>query len=70
MNTDLRKKVKNNFGTDFFTFMNNVDFRKTLEKLLENIEILKLSQEKEEEIMQYHNQVFHKNVLAIEMKKL
>ena len=27
MNTDLRKKVKNNFGTDFFTFMNNVDFR-------------------------------------------
>ena len=51
MNTDLRKKAKNNFGTDFFTFMNNVDFRKTLEKLLENIEILKLSQEKEEEIM-------------------
>ena len=68
MNTDLRKKAKNNFGTDFFTFMNNVDFRNFGK--CDKIQILKLSQEKEEEIMQYHNQVFHKNVLAIEMKKL
>ena len=48
MNTDLRKKAKNDFGKYFFNLTNNAVFGK-LWKMLENIVILNLSQEKEEE---------------------
>ena len=34
MKTDLRKKEKNNFETDFFTFKNNADFNPIPTKVL------------------------------------
>ena len=55
--------------------MNNADFGKTMETVIKNIEILNLSQQKEEESIWCQNQIIilHKllteNLLAIEMKK-
>ena len=50
MNTDLRKKTKNDFEKDFFQVDEECSFLEKLRKLLENIEILNLSRQKEEDI--------------------
>ena len=56
MNTGIRKKAKNNFEKGFFNLI-NMQFLKKLWKMLENIEILNLSQQKEEETIWCQNQI-------------
>ena len=69
MNTDLRKKAKNNFGTYFFTFMNNVDFRKTLENMRKYRDIKIVTRERRRNNV-VSQPSFPQIVLATEMKKL
>ena len=47
MNTNLRKKEKNDFERDFFKFMNNVAFGKTIKNVRKHSE-KPVSTEKEE----------------------
>ena len=74
MNTELRKKAKNDFEKDFFKLMNNSVFGKTMENVRKHRDIklvttvkrrLKLVSEPH-----YHTtKHFSENLIAIEMKK-
>ena len=50
MNTDLRKKAKNDFEKDFFRLISNAAFGKSIENMRKHRDITDLSQEKEEGI--------------------
>ena len=74
MNTDLTKKVKNNFEEDFFKLMNNVVFGRTIENMRKDRDIKLVTTERRRNYLvselNYHTtKFFTENLLAIEMKK-
>ena len=74
MNTNLRKKAKNDFEKDFFKLMDNAVFGKTM-KTWENIDIkLATAEWRRNYFVSEPNshttkKIFTENLLAIEMKK-
>ena len=74
MNTELRKKAKNNFKKDFFKLMNNAVFGKTMENVRKHRDIKLVTTEKRRNRLvsepNYHTtKCFSENLLALEMKK-
>ena len=71
MNTDLRKKAKNDFEIDFFNLVNNAIFRKTLENVGKHRDIKLVTTEKRRnyfvsEPNQHTTKFFTENLLATE----
>ena len=74
MNTDLRKKAKNDFEKDFFKLMNNAVFGKTMENVRKHRDIKLVTTERRRNYLvsepNYHTtNFFIEHLLAIEMKK-
>ena len=74
MNTELRKKAKNDFEKDFFKLMNTAVFGKTIENVRKHRDIKIVTTDKRRNQLvsepNYHAiKCFSENVLAIEMKK-
>ena len=75
INTDLRKKSKNDFEKDFLRLMSNAVFRKTIENVRKNRDIKLVKTERTKNYLasepNYHTiELFTENLLAIEMKKI
>ena len=72
MNTELRKKAKNDFEKDFFKLMNNAVFGRTMKNLRKPRDI-KLADKRRNRLVSepnYHTtKWFSENLLAIEMKR-
>ena len=74
MNTDLRKKAKNDFEKGFFTLMNNTVCRKTTENVRKHRDIKLATTERRGNYLvsepSYHNtKFFTENLLATELEK-
>ena len=74
MNTDLRKKAKNDFETDFLKLINNAVFGKTMENVRKHRDIKLVTTERRRNYLvsepNYHTtKFFTETLLAIEMKK-
>ena len=74
MNTDLRKKAKNDFEKDFFKLMNNAVFGKTMENVRKHRDIKLVTTERRRNYFvsepNYHTTKFSTEILlAINMKK-
>ena len=74
MNTELRKKAKNDFEKDFYKLMNNAVFGRSVRNLRRHRDIKLVTDDKKRCKLTsmpnyYTTKQFFKNVLAIEMKK-
>ena len=74
MNTELRKKAKNEFGKDFFKLMNNSVFGKTMENVRNHRDIKLVTSDKRRKRLvsepnYYSHKTFSEHLMAIEMKK-
>ena len=75
MNTELRKKTKNDFEKDFFKLRNNSVFGKTMENVRKHRDIKLVTKDKRRSQLvsqpNYHTTKWiSENLLAIEMKKV
>ena len=74
MNTDLRKKAKNDFEKDFFKLMNNAVFGKIMENIRKRRDVKLVTTKRRRNYLvsepnYYTTKFFTENLLAIEMKK-
>ena len=75
MNTDLKKKTKNDFEKDFFKLKNNAVFVKTIENVRKHRDIKIVTTKRKRNCLvsepKYHaKKFFTENLLAIEMEKM
>ena len=75
MNTDLRKKAKNEFEKDFFKLMNNSVFGKTMENVRNHRDIKLVISDKRRSILasepNYHlSKRISKDLMIMEMRKV
>ena len=75
MNTELRKRAKNDFEKDFFKLMNNFVFGNTMENVKNHrdIKLVRTDKRRNQLVSEpnYHTtKYFSENLLAIEMKKI